>query len=192
MITPSHILYNLVLLGKKKEPWVIWAIALGALFPDVPNFIFFFIYGIILRLPHEVLWDGMYFNSSWNHVFNLSHSFWLVPLLLGISYLYKKRVAVFFFSSMLIHALMDFCVHSEDAYAHFWPFSAWRFQSPFSYWDPLHYGVYVSTLEVLLAFVAGVVLYTRSKGRNWKKVLILIVGVELLLVFHGLYRIYAS
>ena len=177
---------------KKKDKKVLWAIALGALFPDLPNFIFFTIYGVILGVPHEVLWGDMYLNSPWNNVFNLSHSFWLLPLLLVISYLFKKRIAVFLFLSMLIHSLMDFCVHADDAYAHFWPLSSWRFYSPISYWDPLHYGVYVSAVEMFLAGISGVILFKRTKGREWKKVLILVVAGELLLVLQGIYRIYTS
>jgi len=45
-------------------------------------------------------------------------------------------------------------VHNDDAHRHFFPFSNYRFISPFSYWDRNHYGSIVSFVEMLLVLLS--------------------------------------
>lgn len=70
---------------------------------------------------------------------------------------------------MALHCLTDLLVHREDAHAHFFPVSSWRFISPVSCWDPRHYGWVVGPLEVLLIVVGAAVLF-RSEIRAWRQI----------------------
>lgn len=54
------------------------------------------------------------------------------------------------FASMLLHMLADLPLHHDDGHRHFWPISNWRFESPVSYWDPNHYGLYAGAAELVL------------------------------------------
>ncbi len=178
MTTPSHILYNLALLGKKGDRKLNIAVGLGALFPDTAVWIFFVVNKLFLGIPEKIMWDQMYFAYPWNGVFNLFHSFWLLPLLMVVSYLFKNRLGIYFFGSALLHAVFDFCVHARDAYAHFWPFSEWRFHSPISYWDRDFYGQYVSILEFLFAALAAYILYKRAGDNKWRWLFLMLFVIE--------------
>ena len=81
-----------------------------------------------------------------------------------------------FFASMAVHCAVDFLVHREDAHAHFFPVSSWRFVSPVSYWDPRHYGSFVGVVELLLVFGGVVVLMTYYSHRSCR----VIAGLVLL------------
>ena len=77
-----------------------------------------------------------YFLVNFFDVFN-SVPFMVVGL--SISYYRKSKLALLFFSSMLLHVLGDIFLHHDDAHGHFFPLSNWRFMSPVSYWDPNHH-----------------------------------------------------
>lgn len=63
---------------------------------------------------------------------------------------------------------MDFFVHVEDAYPHFWPIFDWRFESPVSYWDAAYFGNWVAAGDALLVFVLLYLLY-RVTDRRWTR-----------------------
>jgi len=60
-----------------------------------------------------------------------------------------------------VHLMCDFPLHVDDARAHFWPLTMWKFESSISYWDSDHHGNIVSTLEFLLVCVMLGVLWRR-------------------------------
>lgn len=186
MITPSHIVFNLVILGKKKHRKILLAIVLGAIFPDVCNFFYYTWNGIFRKIPHDVLWGDMYFHSAWTPFFQLSHSFWLLPLMLALAFYWKKHWAKFFWGSALLHSIMDFTVHHTDAYRHFYPFSDWIFKSPISYWDPMYYGLWVSGAEMFFALTACVIIFRRAKSKTGKTVALLAAICFLILFGFGL------
>jgi hypothetical protein len=160
MITPSHFIYSWAL-AKRTEKAASHpeakhrtiAFLLGAVLPDIPVYVFFLVCGVLLGYGHELLWDDMYFNSSWSVVFTLSHSLLLWPAVLAVAqwrqWLFLKWLSI----SVLIHIVVDFCVHTADAYKHFWPLSDWRFVSPISYWDHASYGDYVNAFDSMLIVV---------------------------------------
>ena len=49
----------------------------------------------------------------------------------------RSAVLIALFSAALVHLTLDFPLHNDDARAHFWPLTNWKFTSPVSYWDPL-------------------------------------------------------
>lgn len=184
MITPSHIIYSWALAKKtdgfdpnkpKQTRGRTLAFVLGALLPDSPTYLFFIVYGLILGYSGEVMWNDMYFNSGWSIPITLTHSFIIWPLLIGVSSYVGWRFVRWFSISAFLHALVDFCVHTDDAYRHFWPFSDFRFHSLISYYNPAEYGLYVGAFDSL--FVLGLLfyLYTIYTGR-WR-IFIIIIGI---------------
>jgi hypothetical protein len=186
MITPSHIIYSWALARKTdtNEPDSVnmptkrrtLAFVLGALFPDTPTYLFFIVCGLILGYSGEVMWDEMYFNSDWSIPITLTHSFWLWPVLIGISTYFGFTFLRWFSISALLHALVDFLVHTDDAYRHFWPFSDWKFHSPVSYYRTSEYGNWVSAFDSLLVLGLLTYLYTKYTG-GWR---VLIIGIGVL------------
>ncbi len=173
MITPSHIIYSWAL-AKKTEPGQgnhkadkkrTAAFVLGALFPDTPTFLFFIVCGLILGYSGEAMWEDMYFNSGWSIPITFSHSFIFWSVLIGVSGYFNWRLVQYFSISALFHAIVDFFVHTEDAYRHFYPLSDWKFHSPVSYWNSGEYGHYVSAADSLLVLSLLWYIYLVTPGR---------------------------
>jgi hypothetical protein len=186
MITPSHIIYSWALArksepnepnsGQKPTSKRTLAFVLGALFPDTPTYLFFIVCGLILGYSGEAMWDDMYFNSGWSIPITLFHSFWLWPVLIGLSTYFGLSFLRWFSISAFFHALVDFLVHTDDAYRHFWLFSDWKFHSPVSYYRASEYGNWVSAFDSLLVLGLLTYLYTKYTGK-WR---VLIIGIGLL------------
>jgi len=177
MITPSHVIYSWALAEKtaqhnKKRTL---AFILGAIFPDTPTYLFFIICGLILGYSGQVMWDDMYFHSGWAIPITLTHSFILWPLLIGIATYAGWKFLRWFSISALFHAMVDFCIHTDDAYRHFWPVSDWKFHSPISYYNPSEYGIYVGAFDSLL--VLGLLTYLHTIYRGKWRILIIASGV---------------
>ena len=80
------------------------------------------------------------------------------------------------FLSMILHSLGDLPVHNDDAHRHFFPFSNYRFISPFSYWDRNHYGSIVSLVEMLLVLLSTFRVFGFVNSYFGKGLLILVNG----------------
>ncbi len=186
MITPSHIIYSWAFArrtatddhnsGTNLTSKRTLAFVLGALFPDTPTYLFFIVCGLILGYSGETMWDDMYFNSGWSIPITLTHSFWLWPLLIAIGTYFSLNFLRWFSMSALLHAVVDFCVHTDDAYRQFWPFSDWKFHSPISYYRASEFGNWVSAFDSLLVLGLLTYLYTLYNGK-WR---ILILGIGIL------------
>ncbi len=186
MITPSHLIYSWALakktegneqnIDKKQTKKRTLAFVLGALFPDTPTYLFFIVLGLLLGYSGEVMWDDMYFNSSWSIPITLTHSFWLWPLLILVGTYLKLNFLKWFSISALMHAVIDFLVHTDDAYRHFWPFSDWKFYSPFSYYRSSEYGNWVMAFDSVLVLGLLTYLYTLYTGK-WR---VLLIGLGIL------------
>jgi hypothetical protein len=66
---------------------------------------------------------------------------------------------------MVLHGLCDLPLHHDDAHRHFLPLSHLRFESPVSYWDPAHYGLWMAPLEAVLMLGASAVVWRRFPSR---------------------------
>jgi hypothetical protein len=164
MTSPSHIIYNLFLLGKKSEPQYNPFIVLGAVLPDIPMFLFYPVM-LVLGKSSQEIWNVLYFESGWQVMWSISHSLWIWPLSLWVSIALKYKKLQYLFGSMILHICLDFVVHSTDAYSHLWPFSNWRFYSPISYYDPHHFGNIVSVVDAVLCIICVYFLYRRLYSR---------------------------
>lgn len=154
MNTPTHYIFNLVFLSKTIAPNANLAITLGAILPDVPIFIFYGVAKLIYQLPEREIWGTAYYDPLWQILIATFHSFPIAGIGLILCLYCKFESGAIFCSSVIVHSLLDFPVHHDDAHRHFFPFSNYRFISPISYWNPAYYGQYVALGEVL--FVVAV------------------------------------
>lgn len=183
MISSSHIIYSWVLAKKTEKQGELnkkrtLSFILGAFFPDTPTFLFFIVSSLILQVPANIMWGDMYFNSYWSIPITLSHSFIIWPFLITISAYFGFKFLKWFSISALFHSIVDFTVHTGDAYRHFYPFSDWKFHSPISYWNSMEYGQYVSTFDSFLVLGLLVFLYQRyNKSGRIIRIGIICTGV---------------
>lgn len=150
MNTPGHYLINLAVLGKTIAPQHNVALTIGAILPDIPIFVFYLITKFVYQMPESQIWSQAYYKPLWQNTIALFHSIPLAIIGTVIFYYLDWQVGMFLCISMVCHSLLDLPVHHDDAHRHFYPFSEYRFISPFSYWDVRHYGRYVALIEMVL------------------------------------------
>jgi hypothetical protein len=161
MNTPAHVAFNALVLGRGRfQPhWL--AVTAGALLPDLPMVGFY----LIERgrgTPERVIWGQLYFDPGWQSLFDAFNSLPLIALAALFAWRAGATQALAFLASMALHCLVDLPLHREDAHAHFWPLTSWRFESPISYWDPRHSGLVFLGFELALLLAAPFVLRRRS------------------------------
>ena len=176
MNTPAHAVFNLVVLARGGPPRAQLVVIAGALLPDTPMFIFYFIQRVILKTPESVIWSQSYYQASWQDFFDFFNSAPLIGLGLVVALVAKMRLSALFFLSMGLHIVADFPLHHDDAHRHLYPFSDWRFQSPLSYWDPRYHGVLIASLEALVVVLGCVVIFRCSPARASRVLIVLLVG----------------
>lgn len=198
MNTQTHLLISAFVLAQPDRPKRNIAMLLGALLPDLSIYILV-VWAKAQSVPEWRIWGELYWQEPWQTLGALSNS---VPIYLGgllIALLFASRgqgygpgplcqvfrpqgsgetdsltiVFAVLFASCLIHILFDFPVHVDDAHRHFWPLSDWKFVSPFSYWNPAHFGVEVQIAEFAAALFMIVVLYRRFESRIVHAILVL-------------------
>ena len=161
MYTQAHILFNYFAIKQKNHKFWPWIIA-GALVPDSPMFVFYFIEKFIIGSSEKLIWSERYFLDGWQDFIDCFNSLPIAMVLLLIFYFLKKKYLILFAVSMILHLLMDLPLHHDDAHRHFFPLLDYRFESPVSYWDPRHYGVYFSSFEGVSYLLIG--------GFMWKNI----------------------
>ena len=168
MITISHAIYSWTLAEKvlhdRSQRTLLLMALIGGILPDIALYFFFIYYKLIMGVPTNLIWSELYFDSAWTPIFTLAHSFILWPVLLAVAQLYKKRCLFWLSIGAFTHSVTDFFVHNTDAYAHFWPFSNWKFFSPLSYWDPNYYGEFVSRLDSFFILLLLLFLFRRYQS----------------------------
>ncbi|HEY9772104.1 MAG TPA: hypothetical protein V6C71_26970 [Coleofasciculaceae cyanobacterium] len=188
MNTPGHYILNLALLGKTIAPKNNTAIAIGAIVPDIPIFIFYFVAKFIYQMPSGKIWSEAYYKPFWQNLVALFHSIPLALLGAAICYRLNCQPGIILFISMVCHSLLDLPVHNDDAHRHFFPLSNYRFISPFSYWDPNHYGRIVAFME--MALVIGVnPIVLGLLNSPWTKGIAIAIDIFYLV---GYYRFYLA
>jgi membrane-bound metal-dependent hydrolase YbcI (DUF457 family) len=179
--TYSHALFTGVLAryGFKASPAATTASVVGAVLPDVPAFIATAYYWNSRdSMPRKELIDAIYLAGPFGTTGILLHSLVPVGLLLGLYWLLKLwrwdrlKIWLWFLIGWVGHTLVDFFTHSNDARPLFWPISDWRWASPISYYDPLHYGREFFLAEhgaVLLVIVLLLTRWIMRRGRPFSK-----------------------
>lgn len=179
MNTPTHILIASGLLSRGVSPARNWAAFAGGLLPDVPMFALFAWEKFVAGYPEQVIFGQHYFSDSWQIPIAITHSIPLALLLLGVG-LWRRIVWLWVFAlGVLLHIAFDMPFHHDDAHAHFWPFTMWKFYSPLSYWDPAYHGDKVRWLELAIVLGMTTVLWRRFE-RTWVRA---VLGMSLLGLF---------
>ncbi len=140
-------------------------ILLGGLIPDMAIFVMFAWERLIVGVSENDLWRDVYWQEPWQTLVAIGNSAPLYALLLLGARLFRLPLLAVFAAAALLHLMLDFPVHHDDAHPHFWPITDWRFNSPLSYWDHNHFGDIVSLLELTLAVILIVILWRRFPAR---------------------------
>ena len=154
MNTQSHVLMGAYFFGKG-VPMAATVGAIGGALPDLPML------SIVLFLKanghsNSEIFEQMYWQDWWQITNAIAHSFFLWGGLLLTALLMRQSqnefwsLANVFAAAGFLHCCVDFWVHREDAHMHFWPLTRYKFMSPVSYYDPVHYGQYCSLFEAAL------------------------------------------
>lgn len=190
MNTPAHIIINLLCLGQRDQTAILTPVVVGAVLPDAPMFVFYFVEKVIRQTPEMEIWRQAYYQEHWQNLIDLFNSLPLMALGIGLALWGGSQIGVLLFSSMILHVIGDLPLHHDDGHRHFFPFSNWRFESPFSYWDSNHYGDVVGLLEILAVVVSCVLLLRLY--RSWQgKLTIGIVGAGYALYFAYVFTVWA-
>jgi hypothetical protein len=113
------------------------------------------------------IFQHLYFEPQWQTLFNVSHSIPLFLLLSAFFWWCKSRSGLLLGMSLLLHSLVDWPTHLEDAHAYFWPL--WREPLPgvVSYW---HSGSMVAIesgiIVVAVVWLAWETASSRRRGRT--------------------------
>ena len=182
MNTPTHLIMSAVLFAKPEQSKVTTAALLGGLIPDVSLYFMFFWHQFILGTPTKTIFDKLYFSDYWQKIFALDNSFIVWGIFLGLALFLKSGWAIAVSGAALVHLLCDFPLHVDDARAHFWPLTMWKFESPISYWDSNHHGNIVSTLEILLVCLMLGILWRRFETQI-PRIYIALAGVITIVPF---------
>ena len=164
MNTPSHSILNLAILGHAPRMALTWPILIGSWLPDAALFVFYG-WAKLAGIPETTIWNEVYYTPFWQDVFALGNSIPLALLGWSLATWQKWPWVAALCLSMLLHHAEDLPFHNEDAHRHFWPLTDFRFISPISYWDPEHFGAYVALAELLLVFLASLILVSRVRSR---------------------------
>ncbi|MEM6620487.1 MAG: cobalamin biosynthesis protein CobQ [Pseudomonadota bacterium] len=191
MMTQTHVLVAAAAFAKPERPGLTWAAILGGLAPDASLYFLSIWHAYVLGVSWQVIFDELYFSSSWQLVFAVDNSVFLWGAVLGAGLLARRNWIVAFGGAALLHVALDFPLHHDDGRPHFWPISDWVFESPVSYWDTRHYGGIVRVLEGALALALCALLWRRFPGA-WARVAITLGAAAIaappliFLVFMGL------
>lgn len=188
-MTQTHLLIASALFIRAQQPKRNMAVIAGALLPDFVIYVLF-IYAVITGIPQSTLWNETYWSGNWQGWVTVGNSaplyggFLLASLLVAAPKDGRARwqsLPALFALAALTHLAGDLPLHNDDAHSHFWPFSDWRFQSPFSYWDSDHHASVLAPLELLLGLALLTLLFRRFKRRG-TRILLSVAGIAYLVV----------
>ncbi len=165
MNTPAHLIFGIAAFGDPTRRAVTAAAIAGAIIPDLSLYLLAGWELLIQGTDPQIVFGQMYYSESWQAVFRIDNSFVLWALMLVIGLMTRSAVLIALCSAALLHLTLDFPLHNDDARAHFWPITNWKFVSPVSYWDPKYYGHIVGPVEVVLVIAATV--YAWRKFPTW-------------------------
>ena len=181
MNTQSHAIINVALLNRRDKPDLQRYLLLGALIPDLPMFVFFFVEAFMFGHPQQLIWSERYFLPQWQNFIDIFNAVPLILIVLGIGFCVKSEAVMFCCWSMLLHCAADFFLHHDDAHRHFFPLLQFRFSSPISYWDTARYGRIVSLVEIVITILASIYLFPRLQSRIARGALIAVNFLSVLL-----------
>lgn len=179
--TPTHVILSVATLtrpsdGDSSGPTFVVPAVLGAFVPDAAMFVFYAVEKFLFGNSERDIWTTRYYLPPWQDFFDLFNSIPVVAVAMLIAWRFRKTGWLVFFASMLLHIVCDFPLHHDDGHRHFWPLSGWRFQSPVSYWDPNHFGIYAGMGELAL-FIGCCIAALRIHRRFSIRVAIMLLAI---------------
>ena len=178
MNTPTHLLTAAALLMRRDAPARNTAVVVGALLPDLSIFVLFGWARLIQGVPEREIWRSLYWQEPWQTVGAIANSFPVWVLVLMVAACLGWRVFAALAGAALVHLMLDFPVHADDAHRHFWPLIDWRFHSPLSYWDGRYNARWVMAAEVVLVIACVAILWRRFENGVTRGLLVL-TGISL-------------
>ena len=178
MITPTHAVYNLAILGRRDQPARTWPILLGAFFPDLPGSVCPIYYHFFQGATFQSIHDVIYPSPFWQFWADWFHSIPLAILGLLVFALLKWFPGFWFALSAALHSLEDIPVHSGNPHRHFLPFSDWQFYSPVSCYDPRFHLALIAPLDFSLALLCAALIWRRGISTTGKALLTLALALE--------------
>ena len=175
MNTPAHLIFGVAAFGKRGQPRITAAAAAGALIPDLSLYVMVGVSIWVLGIEPRVVFRELYYSDAWQQVFAIDNSFVLWGALLAVALWFRRPALTAFAGAALLHLAFDFPLHNHDARMHFWPISAWVFESPVSYWDGKYHAQVVGPLELGVSMILCLLLWIRFR-RWWMRALIVLLG----------------
>jgi hypothetical protein len=176
--TPTHVLLAAAIFAHPRARARSAAAILGAVVPDLSTYALW-LWSKLGGIPEARVWGEVFHAAPWRDLADASHSVPLYGAVLLAAFLLPRgaehtgrAVAVFAWAALL-HIAADLPLHVDDAHAHLWPFSDWRFVSPVSYWNRGHYGHIWAPIEGGLALALIAVLWLRFRPRWVRAALVL-------------------
>jgi len=178
--SPTHTLLALALLSKCNDKKRNWAVFAGSIIPDATIYLWAPYQRLVNGVSGEEMWRELYFAAPMQNLIAYFNSIPIYGALAVLGYVMRAKtwgkLVLFFALAALIHMATDMPVHNHDAYRHFWPFSDWRFISPYSYYEREHHAGWVSLIEAAIALISIVVLWRRFP-KLWIKILLGLLAV---------------
>ncbi len=161
MNTPAHLIFGAFAFSRPDSAKITVAAIVGALIPDFSLYFLVAWSRFVQGISFDAIFDTLYFSPKWQQIFAIDNSFFVWILVLTIGILLKKPWVWALAGAAILHLILDFPLHHDDARMHFWPLTTWVFESPVSYWDGNHYGNIVGPIEIGAALVCTTILLRR-------------------------------
>ena len=180
MNTPAHLLIGLAAFGRNRQTRA--GAGLGGIIPDLSLYLLAGTSLLVLRIDPGVVFGDLYYSQAWQTVFAIDNSIPLWTALLLIAVWSRRSWAIALCAAALLHLALDFPLHHDDGRPHFWPFTNWVFESPFSYWDRAQGANWLAPLEAALCLVCVAILLASRPGWTYSIFVLLVFGAELWIV----------
>lgn len=171
MNTPAHLIFGVAAFGRPDAARVTIAALIGAFIPDFSLYALAGWELIVAGTDPNIVFGQMYFSEEWQRIFRIDNSFVLWGMVMAIAVMLRSKVFIALSGAALLHLLLDFPLHNDDARAHFWPVTDWKFVSPVSYWDSQHYGHIVGPIEIVGVVGCALYLLKRFKDVVWVRIM---------------------
>lgn len=179
MNTPAHLLLGAAAFGRGERK-LIWAALAGSLLPDLSLYLLVGVSLYVLDLPAQTVFRELYYSDLWQTIFAIDNSVFLWSGVLALAVWRRVPWAIALAGAALLHIAFDLPLHHDDGRAHFWPFSDWIFESPFSYWDHRHGADMVAPVAAVLSVICAVLLWMRRPGWPIALVIAVVLAGELM------------
>lgn len=189
MNTPAHVVLNLLCVQAIAPAPMLTPVVTGAILPDAPIFLFYFVEKVLRRTPEAVIWREAYYQPHWQNFIDLFNSLPLMGVGLLLALHFRSTAGLLLVGSMMLHVAGDLPLHHDDAHRHFFPLSDWRFHSPVSYWDPRHHGAIASLFEIAAVIISCAVLFYSYDSLSGK-LTIGLVGTSYALYFGYVFAVW--